>query len=335
MARVLVGIPTFNRPELVLETIDSVRRQTFTDIRVVVSDNCSDQKSADTVRAHVEQLGDRRVSFVRQPVNAGEYGQGWYFYDEARDCDFLMVLHDDDLVEPGYIAEGVEALDSEAEAHVFVGNPTIIDSTGHALPRATADYLRKHGRTDRAEGIYDVCTQHMMHGFTPISGTLLRMSALRNSGFVDQDCHGNFPFEFNLFLRLGDLGTKGWFAPRPLLRVRYHDESFRGTLDIYKQPHMVRTMLKLLERRQYAGAVERRRRTIMSRLRRAEALITLRQGDVAGCRRTLRTALKANFGARSAGVAALAWTCPGLLRSVLPPLAPRDVPPPPIRGATR
>jgi hypothetical protein len=49
------------------------------------------------------------------------------------------------------------------------------------------------------------------------------------------------------------------------------------------------------------------------------------------CRGELRTALKERFSPKSAGAAALAWTCPSVLRSMLPPIAAADIPPPPIR----
>jgi len=43
--RVTVGIPTFNRANLLREAIDSVLSQTHRDFRLIVSDNASDRKS--------------------------------------------------------------------------------------------------------------------------------------------------------------------------------------------------------------------------------------------------------------------------------------------------
>src|SRR5665213_1425768 len=76
VARIFIGIPTVNRPQLVVEAIDSLRNQTFSDYRVIVSDNKSDGDVADQVEQFIASLNDPRFTFHRQPANKGEYGQG-------------------------------------------------------------------------------------------------------------------------------------------------------------------------------------------------------------------------------------------------------------------
>jgi hypothetical protein len=130
----------------------------------------------------------------------------------------------------------------------------------------------------------------MASGFTPISGTLFRTRALHLSGFVDSDCDGNFPFELNIFTRLGDIGATGWFEPDALVGFRYHDGALRHTLGLMRNPAVVGTMLRILERRHYTGVPERRRRMIVARLHRAQAEIRLEAGDREGARAALRRA---------------------------------------------
>src|SRR5262245_434781 len=83
--RVFVGIPTFNRPDLVRDAIASVRAQSFSDYRVLVSDNCSSAEAAGAVRQYVAGLNDARFAFYQQSVNEGEYGQGRLFFAESVD----------------------------------------------------------------------------------------------------------------------------------------------------------------------------------------------------------------------------------------------------------
>jgi glycosyltransferase involved in cell wall biosynthesis len=335
MAKVFIGIPTLNRPDLVLETVDSVRRQSFADYRVIVSDNRSDGDCADRVERSISELGDPRFTFHRQPVNGGEYGQGRFFIAAASDDELFMILHDDDLLQPGYLAAGVDALAQNPGASLFVANPHLMNREGVRSSVETARYRRNAGRNEARDGLFDVLAKHLMSGFTPISGTLFRKGALAASGFVDADCHGSFPFESNVFLRLGDIGAKGWFTERALIGFRFHQESARNYLQLNDNPDIVRTSIRLFARRSYSGALERRRRAILSRLYRADALIRLRQGDVAGCRATLRQALREN--ARSAkawGLAPLVWLSPGLLRAVAPPLRRARSGPLPAGGTT-
>lgn len=287
---------------MVRDTVESLRAQSFRDFRAIVSDNCSPGDAGDAVRAYVEGLGDPRIGFVQHLTNGGEYGQGRYLLAAAGDADYLCILHDDDLLAPLCLQRAVGALDAAPDAALFVANPWLMDEAGRECQRQTAAYHRAHGRTRRRAGRFPILDTHMASGFTPISGTVFRTAALHRSGFVDADCHGNFPFEANVFTRLGDIGAVGWFDPAMLVGIRYHAGSLRNTLGLMRNPAVVGTMLRLLERRRYTGAPERRRRAIVARLHRAQAQMRLDAGDIPAARAALRNACAVN------PLSARAWT---------------------------
>jgi glycosyltransferase involved in cell wall biosynthesis len=328
MATVFIGIPTRNRPLLVQETVKSVLAQTYHQYQVVVSDNQSDPDAARTVEAFIQGLNDDRFRYVRQEQNGGEYGQGRYFFHASAECPFLTMLHDDDVINPDYLATALNVLEKRPSLAFFVANPFLMDLDGRPAPRDTAKYLRDHGRTAKDEGPFDVLSAHMACGFTPISGTLFRRSALENAGFVDGDCHGNFPFECNVFLRLGEHGAQAWFSPEELLGFRFHPASLRNSLQLMDNRLVVDTMIRILARRRFDGRNERRRRIMLGRLYRAKALIVLRDGQTATARHYLKRALREN--ARSVRAWALApWllVMPWPLRRVLPALPQHWEPP--------
>ncbi|MBZ9646780.1 glycosyltransferase family 2 protein [Sphingobium sp. 3R8] len=288
-----MGLPTYDRPDYVREAVASLRAQSWRDFRAVVSDNASPGGGGDMVRTFVESLGDSRITFVQQAENGGEYGQGRYFFEQAGDAEYFCILHDDDLLSPAYFKRAVAALDAAPDAAVFVANPWLFDAEGRPSDAQSRAYRRTHRRA-RRRGRFPILDTHMGSGFTPISGTLFRTDALRRSGFVDADCHGNFPFELNIFTRLGDIGAVGWFDPDILLGFRYHPGQLRNTLGLMANPQVVATMLRILERRRYGGAPERRRRAIVARLHRAQAQMALAQGDPVAARAALAQACAAN-----------------------------------------
>jgi glycosyltransferase involved in cell wall biosynthesis len=324
MTPVFIGIPTFNRADLVIQTIESVRRQSYTDYRVIVSDNGSDGHTIEKVRAFVEGLQDPRFSFHLQPRNDGEYGQGRFFLDASQGSHYLMILHDDDLLTPDYLRLAVAALNGRSHIALYVANPWLIDAAGDISAHQTRTYLEGHGRKRQAAGEFKVLDAHLAYGFTPISGTLFRRETLLKSGFVDPDAVGNFPFECDLFLRLGDIGATGWFSPAQLLRVRFHDGSLRNTLHLMHNPFVVRSMIRLFSERRYDGWRERRRKTLLSRLLRAEAMIQLREGDPRSARLSAGRACKINPLSINGWRARLQLSLiPGRVRKSLPPLAPQ------------
>ncbi|MBI2216288.1 MAG: glycosyltransferase [Candidatus Rokubacteria bacterium] len=60
---VSVVVPTYNRAHVIVETLRSVRAQTFTDLELILVDD----GSTDDTGERVQSLGDPRVRYVRQP----------------------------------------------------------------------------------------------------------------------------------------------------------------------------------------------------------------------------------------------------------------------------
>jgi len=320
MPGVFIGVPTLNRPEYVRETVRSLQRQTHKEFRAIVSDNCSEGKIADSVEGFIRGLNDPRFTFYRQPRDGGEYGQGRFFFRQAGDDEFFAILHDDDVFSPTYLEKGIERLSADPGLACFVANPFLMDGRGEISREKGLWYRRQHGREKQPEGVFDILRAHLEHGFTPISGTLFRTDALRRSGFVDEDFQGTFPFESNIFLRLGECGERGWFCPEELLGFRFHNESLRSYLRLLENPVVVDALIRLFARRRFSGSNERRRRVILGRLFRAQAMIRVRGGDVAGCRQSIRRALTENPGSIKTSLSALAaFAAPFILRSALSP----------------
>jgi glycosyltransferase involved in cell wall biosynthesis len=317
MTKVFIGIPTYKRPVIVRDTILSVRAQTFGDYRAVVSDNLSGGDAADQVERFVAELGDSRFVFHRQAENGGEYGQGRFFFQASAECELFMILHDDDVLLPEYLAEGVRRLETRPDAAFFVANAYGMEQNGQRNDAMTGQHLRDQGRIGAREGLYDVLTGHLESGFAPISGTLFRREALQRSGFVDADLRGNYPFEANVFLRLGEMGARAWFSPAELMGVRFHHGALR-TLGLMKDPALIETCVRLWSRRRFSGPLEQRRRVLLSRYRRADAMAKLKAGDYKAARRALAGALRDNPASIKAwALAPAVMAVPGALRAAL------------------
>jgi glycosyltransferase involved in cell wall biosynthesis len=103
---VSVVIPTFRRNRELVEAIASVQAQTGVTLEIVVVDDCPDGGAA----VVVQQLGDARVSYLRNPNPTGGVPSvvrnlGWP-HASGR---FVHFLDDDDRVPPGHYAAVVAA----------------------------------------------------------------------------------------------------------------------------------------------------------------------------------------------------------------------------------
>src|ERR1700751_3211635 len=97
-ATVIVGIPTYNRANLLEGALDSVLAQTYQHFRILISDNASTDQTAGLVASY----RDPRIEYLRNDRNVGVIGNFNHLIQLA-DTDFLMLLSDDDRVYPDYL----------------------------------------------------------------------------------------------------------------------------------------------------------------------------------------------------------------------------------------
>jgi glycosyltransferase involved in cell wall biosynthesis len=98
---VSIGVPCFNRPEGLDRLLGSLTAQTFRDIEILVSDNCSPDSNVQRVAQRYAKC-DPRVKVFRQPTNLGLIANHQFLRDRARG-EYFMFAHDDDELPTNYI----------------------------------------------------------------------------------------------------------------------------------------------------------------------------------------------------------------------------------------
>jgi hypothetical protein len=99
--------------------------------------------------------------------------------------------------------------------------------------------------------------------------------------------------------------------------VRYHAGALRNQ-GLMKDLPLIETCVRLWSHRRFSGPLERRRRILLSRYRRAEALARVVDGDYPGARRALAGALRDNPASMKAwALAPAVMAAPSVLRAAL------------------
>ena len=107
---VTIGVPTFNRHELLRQTLRSILAQSFGDFEVIVGNDYT----AEVLTGELLGISDPRIRFVNHPYNLREVGNmnallalangryfTWLFDDDLYEPDFLRTAHDC-LAEAGF-----------------------------------------------------------------------------------------------------------------------------------------------------------------------------------------------------------------------------------------
>ena len=130
---VTIGIPTYNRADRFLqEALQSAVAQTYQNIEIIVSDNCS----TDNTEMLVKSFSDTRIKYVKQLKNIGAFNNINYCINAARG-NFFHMLHDDDKIDPDFVETCIKAIPKGHEPGVVFTGMRIINENGDVVSEFT------------------------------------------------------------------------------------------------------------------------------------------------------------------------------------------------------
>ena len=133
---VSIGIPTYNRANSYLRcALQSAVNQTYKNIEVIVSDNCS----PDNTESVVKEFNDPRIRYYRQRENIGPLNNRNFCLEQAQGQYFVMLL-DDDLIDDDFISTCMDAVRYHTELGV------ILTGCVKLIPRECLVRFSQHAR---------------------------------------------------------------------------------------------------------------------------------------------------------------------------------------------
>ena len=168
---VSIGLFLYNGERFLEAAIDSVLNQTFRDFELIISDNCSTDRSDEICRYYAAR--DERIRYYRSDRNMGA---GWNLrrvYELATGKYFKQAAHDD-MIQQDYLRLCIDALEADDSLVLAHSLTRVIDEAGQLLENyndgnrtsSLNPVVRARDLLLRAQGAY------------PIFG-VIRMDALR------------------------------------------------------------------------------------------------------------------------------------------------------------
>ncbi len=118
--RISIIVPVYNAEKYIVETMDCVRAQTYTDWELLlVEDFCTDG-TADRIRKYMEEKQDNRIRLIRQPANMGAAKARNRGLAEAQGR-YIAYLDADDLWPPCKLEHELAFMEEKNAAFVFTG----------------------------------------------------------------------------------------------------------------------------------------------------------------------------------------------------------------------
>jgi glycosyltransferase involved in cell wall biosynthesis len=216
MAAVTVGLPVFNGARYLPSALEGLAAQTYTDLEIVISDNCSTDETEEICRAFAAQ--DERVRYIRRTENRGA---AWNFNSVVAESSsrYFKWAAADDVLAPNCVERCVEVLDETDGSVVLVYPQTkLIDEEGAFI----GDWhdrvdLRQAAAHERLRSLI----QNLILGH-PLFGVVRREALGRT--------HLNGSYPSSDYVLLAELALLGEIRQieEPLFFRRVHPESSRN-----------------------------------------------------------------------------------------------------------
>jgi len=125
--RVSIGMPVYNREKYVAASIEAHLNQTYGDFELILTDNCSTDRSEEICRDYVAR--DPRIRYYRNPRNLGAAGNYRRCFELATG-EFFRWTPSDDLVSLNLLERAVNILDNDPSVFVAYPRTKLIDAEG-------------------------------------------------------------------------------------------------------------------------------------------------------------------------------------------------------------
>ncbi len=144
---VTIGMPTYNRPIELEKAIISAINQTYTNLEILISDNCSTEELVDNLCKKYCSI-DKRIKYVRQIQNFGP-GKNYEYVFKNASGKYHIYLADDDWLSENYIEECVEFLEQNEGYAIAFGQMNFYNLDYSILRKCYQVSFDESAREDR------------------------------------------------------------------------------------------------------------------------------------------------------------------------------------------
>jgi glycosyltransferase involved in cell wall biosynthesis len=231
-----VCIPTYKRPELLSQALESCLIQGYKFLEVVVGDDSPDARSEQVVEQFQTQA-PFAISYKRNIPSLGQNANVDSLFRRASG-DRLVLLHDDDLLMPDAIETLAEPWEIFPDLALAFGKQEIISELGSLNMRATLKHNRTHHRTIDQQGIIADPLRAALMLQIPNDGFMVDSHVARAVGYrsdldVGVYCDKDFALRLGAILR----SERMFFVDRYVSQYRETANSISKSGDSRKRDH--------------------------------------------------------------------------------------------------
>lgn len=138
-------IATYNGEKYLKEQLDSILNQTYKDIRIIISDDCSKDSTANILKEYKQK--DSRIELYLQEKNLGVVKNIEFLLSKVKN-ELYMLSDQDDVWLPKKVEKSVEKLEKENADLVF-GDLEVVDEKLDTIYPSFGDFMLLNKKIDK------------------------------------------------------------------------------------------------------------------------------------------------------------------------------------------
>lgn len=201
---VSICLPTCDRPELIVECLDSCLAQSYPHIEILIGDDSHDDRTERLIGTRYAH--DARIRYLRNDPPLGQARNVASLFARASGT-LVMLIHDDDYLVIDGVARLVALWRRYPHLEVAFGDQYEVDVSGCVDPRRSARLNAAFHRTRAAQGMQSLPGRTGLVQMFPNNGWMALATLVRRVGYrEDAGACCDFVFGVELCLAASHIG---------------------------------------------------------------------------------------------------------------------------------
>ncbi|WP_445454321.1 glycosyltransferase family 2 protein [Flavobacterium sp. 25HG05S-40] len=241
----LVSVPvtSYNAADYIIETLESVYNQTYSDIELLISDDFSTDGTIEKVEAWIqlERVKTRftRVELIKVPHNTGVSANCNRCIANSK-SDWIKLIAGDDILLPNCIADNMQFVKEHPNAHIVFSQVKLYEGTFEeknyikSIPTNYPENLMK--ATFSAQDQYKILLVADRIQYTP--SYFFNKKAIAKVGGYDET--NRMVEDYPMWLKLTGSGEKLYYFHQETVGYRMHSKANNNTgQDVLIKPSVI------------------------------------------------------------------------------------------------
>lgn len=206
---VSICIPTYNGEEYLLECLESINKQTYSDCEVVISDDGSTDKTMNLVNDYLS-ISKYPITIIKNPKTNKGIGGNWNNCVKSARGEFIKFLFQDDIMSPDCVSKMVIAINKSRDLGLIYCRRRIIyepENKDHLIWIKRNSDLHKNWHSTIIGGGEIIKGRDLLkdanlifhyprNKFGEPSAVLLRKMVFNKVGYFNTDLRQSLDYEF-------------------------------------------------------------------------------------------------------------------------------------------